>query len=141
MATKREQILAALLTLLGNATAVSANLARERARPWGAEITEAINIVPESDPQQDTGGYNNTDRGLLVDFQIHQRGDNPTTAADARVEALHSRLMSDRTLGGLALDIQAADNDFEWDDADRDFCVIHQRYRVLYRTRETDLTT
>lgn len=141
MATKRKQILAALKTLLESGTPVAANIERERARPWDADIALAINIVPDADPQVETGGYSHTDRQLSVDFQITARGDQPTDQADATVEALHNRLMSDRTLGGLAIDIQAGDNDFEWDDADRDYCVVHQRYRVHYRTSETNLST
>lgn len=140
MATKREQILAALPVLLANATAVCDNIARERARPWPDTVSLSVNIVPESDPRQDSGGADYTDRVLIVDFQITARGDGPTTLADPVVNALHNRLMTNRTLTGLALDIAAGDNDFEWDDAERDFCVIHQRYQILYRTAETNLS-
>lgn len=141
MATKRKQILAALKTLLQNAPAVALNVEREKARPWDADVAIGINIVPEADPITETGGYSHTDRALMVDFQITARGDQPTDQADATVEALHNRLMSDRTLGGLSIDIQAGDNEMEWDDADLDYCVIHQRYRVMYRTSETNLST
>lgn len=141
MATKREQVLAALETLLNNATAVCSHIARERMRPWPESVSLALNIVPETDPRQETGGVNNTDRALFVDFQITSRGDQPTTLADPTVDALHDRLMSDRDLGGLAIDIEAGDNDFEWDDAERDECVIHQRYRITYRTSDTDIST
>ena len=140
MSTKREQILAALPTLLANATAVCANIGRERSRPWPQGVALSLNIVPESDPRQDTGGVDYTDRVLIVDFQITARGDGPSTLADPVVEALHNRLMSDRTVGGLAIDIAAGDNDFEWDDADRDYCIVHQRYQILYRTSETNLS-
>lgn len=141
MASKREQVLAALLTLLNTATAVCSNTERERMRPWSDDVSLAINIVPEADPRQDTGGVSYTDRAMLIDFQITSRGDSPTTLADATVVALHTRLMSNRTLTGLVIDIEAGDNDFDWDDKDRDECLIHQRYFVRYRTSETDLST
>ena len=141
MATKFDQILDALKVLLQNAPAVSANVEREKARPWDAEVSIGLNIVPEADPLTETGGYSHTDRAMMVDFQITARGDQPTKQGDPTVEALHNRLMSDRTLGGLAIDIQVGDNDIEWDDAERDYCVLHRRYRVMYRTSETNLST
>jgi hypothetical protein len=141
MTTKREQILAALPTILGAATAVCANIGRERSRPWSQDVALSVNIVPENDPRQDTGGVDYTDRVLIVNFQITARGDGPTTLADPVVDALHNRLMSNRTINGLAIDIAAGDNDFEWDDADRDYCVVNQRYQILYRTSETNLST
>lgn len=143
MATKRKQILAALKTLLQSTPEVTieASVDRERARPWDVGVAVGINIVPEADPITETGGYSHTDRALLIDFQITARGEQPTDQADDTVEALHNCLMSNRTLGGLAIDIQAGDNEMEWDDADRDYCVIHQRYRVMYRTSETNLST
>lgn len=143
MDTKRNRILNALRDRLMDATPAGREVYRERRRAIRQGVTYAINIVPESDPRQDSGGHQKTDRFMTVDIQIHARGDVPTEVADPVVVVVHELLAgdsADRTLGGLALDIVAADNDFEYDDADEDLAALHQRYAVLYRTSETDLT-
>lgn len=139
-ASKRSRILQKLQDLLIGATPAGRNVFRERKRAMPADATLAVNIVPESDPRQDGGGTQFTDRLMAVDIQIHARGDVPTDVADPVVVVVHELLMANRTLAGLALDIVAADNDFEYDDADEDMAALHQRYAVLYRTNETDLT-
>lgn len=140
MPTIREQILAYLPVFLE--AGVGAGVKVERARKRAIEADEAlfVNIVPGADPRQETGGVDFTDRVLTVDFQIHARGDQPDSLADPVVDALHSKLVSDRTLGGLALDLVAGDNEYEWDEAEADLCVVHQRYEILYRTDETNLS-
>jgi hypothetical protein len=143
MDSKRNRILNAIRDLLIDATPAARDVYRERRRAIRAGATYAINIVPESDPRQDSGGMTVTDRFMTVDIQIHARGDVPTEVADPVVVVVHELLIganADRTLGGLALDIVAGDNDFEYDDADEDMGAVHQRYAVLYRTGETDLT-
>jgi hypothetical protein len=140
MPSKREQIIDKVRELLLNETPAGFAVFRERRRPLGENDLRAINIVPESDPRQDTGGTQFTDRFLTLDIQIHARGEQPSTVADSTVIAVHVALMANRTLDGLALDVVANDNDFEYDELDDDLVCIHQRYAVLYRTQETDLT-
>jgi hypothetical protein len=140
-ASLRSRILQALLDQLIDATPAGRNVFRERRRAMPADAAQAVNIVPESDPRQDTGGNQKTDRFLTVDFQVLARGDTPSDVADPVLVVIHELLMANRTLDGLAIDIVAGDNDFEYDDADDDLAVVHQRYAVLYRTHETDLTT
>src|SRR5690348_2062458 len=117
MATKREQILAYLPELLRDEVGPGVPVVRRRRRPIGKTDGLLVNIVAEGDPRQDTGGNHFTDRVLTVDFQIHARGDDPESLADDVCDALHLRLMSDRTLGGLCMDLEASDNEFEDDDA------------------------
>jgi hypothetical protein len=140
MPTKREAVLAYLQTFLDGHVGTDVPVYRQRRRAIAHDKALALNIVAGDDPRVSTGGKDYVDRALEVDFQIHVRGDTPEEVADSVVDALHNRLMSDRTLGGACRDIEAIDNSFEDDDADEDLCVVHQRYTITYRSRETDLS-
>lgn len=141
MATKREQILAQLKTLLLAATQTPAgdNVYRSRARPIPKGAALAINIVPAADPPDHfaTGAL---DWALTVDIQIHARGDEPDRLADPTVISVHSKLVGDFTLGGLAIGIEPGPVSFDFDDADQDVGVTTLSYEIRYRTTETDLT-
>jgi len=50
---------------------------------------------------------------------------------------LHRRVMADRRLGGLSLDITSEGRTFE---ADIKVCAVGCRYAVKYRTRQEDVT-
>lgn len=143
MTTKREAILDYLPAFLNEDGTLQALawVERERRRPVEKSARYRVNVVPESDSRMDTGGKDYVDRRLGIDFQIHVRGDD-TSGADAIVDALHNKLMSSRTLGGRCRDIVATDNDFEsnWSEADTGLCIVHQRYDVIYRSSETDLS-
>lgn len=144
MTTKRESVLDYLPSFLnedGTLLALEAWVERERRSPVQKSARYRVNVVPESDARMETGGKDYVDRRLSLDFQIHVRGAD-TSGADAIADALHNKLMSNRTLGGRCRDIVAGDNDFEWkwSEEDTDMCMVHQRYDVIYRSLETDLS-
>ena len=69
------------------------------------------------------------------------RSPNAYTDADPVIESMHSLLMADLTLGGLAIDIQPVITNFDFFDADQPAGVFSCDYEVLYRTQVADLTS
>lgn len=138
--SKREALVAGLVTFLTAQLGAGVTIYRRRTRPIPDSADLAVNLVWEDDPRVDSGGKDYVDRALAVDFQIHSRGDTAETAADAVCVALHARLMSDRTISGKCRDVEAGNNDISDDDADENLVVLHQRYVFTYRSSETDLT-
>ena len=69
------------------------------------------------------------------------RGDVPDEVADPIVESLHSKMTSDLTLNGHAIDVQTLGVEFALMDADQPSGVIGCNYLVRYRTETNDLTT
>jgi hypothetical protein len=65
----------------------------------------------------------------------------PDQAADPVIESLHSKLMADLTLGGLAIDIQPFQVEFQTVEADVPAGVVMCDYLVKYRTSVSDLGT
>ena len=69
------------------------------------------------------------------------RDNVPDQAADAIIESLHLRLMSDLTLGGLCIDIQPGTTEFTLQEGDTPVGVIFCGYLVRYRTNVDNLST
>lgn len=140
MATKREQILAAIKTKLTNVTNVlNANVVRSQTLAFKRAQTPAISIEPIQDvPQEEVIGY--TDWGLIVRVAIIVRGDIPDQVADPVIESVHSKLLADISLGGLSMDIVPVSVNYEIIDADNSAAVVSLDYRVRYRTATGDLS-
>ena len=71
---------------------------------------------------------------------VIERSDVPDQAADDTIEDMHSKLMADLTLGGLAIDIQPAQTSFQLLEADQPAGVIFCEYEIRYRSQVADLT-
>ena len=69
------------------------------------------------------------------------RSSTPDTDADPVIESMHSLLMADLTVGGLAIDIQPVLTNFEYLDADKPAGVYSNEYNILYRTSVSDLSS
>ena len=54
--------------------------------------------------------------------------------ADATVESLHSKLLTDPTVGGLAIDVRPSTTTFELIEADQPAGLIMCEFEVDYRT-------
>jgi hypothetical protein len=132
MTTKREQIMARLLTTLANTTGVSTRIYRSRVVPL---ILEPVSDIVEQNTSLPT-----LDHSLTVRVSVIVRGDVPDNVADATVESLHSKIMADLTVNSLAIDVQPSDTSFELLDADQPGGVIGVEYIVRYRTEIDDLT-
>ena len=142
MATKREQILEKIKTELAGTTGVGTRIYRSRAEAFTKSETPAIIIEPINDTPQDTSSFfNSVTHEFRVRITVVTRGSVPDKVADPTIESLHSKLLSDPTLGGLCIDIRASTTSFEILEADQPAGVISCEYDVEYRTLYNSLST
>ena len=141
MATKREQILAQIATTLASTAGVSGRVYRSRTTALARAESPAIIIEPVTDACQQFTSLPKLDWTLRVRVVVTVRSDNAYTDADSVIDSMHSKLMADLTLGGLAIDVQPSIVNFDFFDADKPAGVFSCEYEVLYRTSVADLTT
>jgi len=142
MASKREQILAALQTTLAGTTGVSTRIYRSRIEPITNGESPAIVIEPITDePSINTSSYLKIDWTLRVRIVVIVRGTIPDQAADPTVQSLFTKVLTDPTIGGLAKDIRPATQTFEVLEADTPAGLITCEFEIEYRTAYNSLTT
>lgn len=141
MATIREQIMQYLkgTTLIGTAGAGS-RVFRSRADKFTPDESPAINLVPDNEqPNEDTIGKVNA--MLHVEVQVYVRAASEAdSVADAVIESVHSKIMADPQLGGLAFDISEDGTSWDFDEADRTALIVRMRYVVQYRHNRNNLS-
>lgn len=139
--TKREQIMAKVATTLAGTTGVSSRIYRTRVEAFQRNEAPALVIEPGTDnAATEPVSTCKIDWTLTVLVAVHTRGGIPDQAADPIVKDVHSKLLADRTLGGLAMDIWPISVDPQFDKADAASCWTVCSYQVRYRTGVTDLT-
>ena len=142
MASKREQILAAIKKNLANTTGVGTRIYRSRVEALTRSETPAIIIEPVSDTPQDTNSFNNK---ITWEFKIRisviARGSTPDNVADPTIESLHTKVLNDPSIGGLAIDVRPSTTTFELLEADEPAGVIGCEFDIEYRTSYNSLTT
>jgi len=141
MTTRRESILTAVATALTGTTGVSTRIYRSRVEPLSRGESPAIVIEPISDTAEQNTSLPTLDWSLTVRISVIVRGAIPDQLADPIVESLHSKLMADLTLGGVAIDIQPQSVNFEMVEADQPAGVISCDYLIRYRSSVTNLAT
>ena len=140
MATKREQILAAVKTSLAGTSGVASRIYRSRVTATSRDKSPSIVIEPISDtPRDNSATYEKLDWTLRIRVVVIVRGNIPDSIADPTIDSLHKKIVADPTLGGLAIDISAGPTTFEVLDADKPAGVILCEYFIDYRTATTDL--
>ena len=141
MTTKREQILAKIKTNLTGTTGVGTRIFRSRVEAFTRAETPAIIIEPISDTPQDTQSF--SDR-ITWEFKVRVsvivRGSIPDSVADPTVESLHTKILNDPSLGGIATDVKPSTTNFEILEADEAAGVISCEFDVEYRTAYNTLT-
>jgi hypothetical protein len=140
MTTKRESILSAIATALAGTAGVGTRIYRSRVEPMARAESPAIIIEPLTDTPVQNTSLPTLDWTLRVRINVIVRGSTPDNTADAVIESMHSRLMSDLTLGGLAIDVQPAQTTFNFFEADQPAGVVFCEYEVMYRSQVADLT-
>lgn len=141
MTTKRENILTAVRTALTGTTGVGARIYRSRVEPMARAESPAIVVEPVNDSAQQNTSLPTLDWSLTIRVAVIVRGAIPDQQADPIVENMHSKLMADLTLGGVAMDIQPQSVSFEMVEADQPAGVISCEYLIRYRTSVTNLAT
>ena len=140
MTTKRESILAAVKTALTGTAGVGTRIYRSRVDPLSRGESPAIIIEPVSDTPEQNTSLPTLDWTFRIRVVVIERSDVPDQAADDTIEDMHSKLMSDLTLGGKAIDIQPAQTSFQLLEADQPAGVIFCEYEIRYRSQVADLT-
>ena len=142
MASKREQILAAIKTTLANTTGVGTRIYRSRVEPIARGETPAIVIEPITDePTINSSSYLKIDWTLRIRVVVVVRGITPENIADATIESLHTKILTDTTIGGLAKDIRPSTQSFEFIEGDQPSGIITCEYEIDYRTAYNSLST
>jgi hypothetical protein len=140
MATRREQILAAINTAILPTAGVNGRVYRSRVEPLARQESPAIVVEPTSDNAQQNTSLPTLDWSLTVRVAVIVRGLVPDQLADPIVADMHNRIMADLTLGGVAIDVQPIGTEFEMMEADQPAGVISSNYLVRYRTNVADLS-
>ena len=142
MASKREQILAALKTTLAGTTGVSTRIYRSRIEPITNGESPAVVIEPITDePSTNNSSYLKIDWTLRVRIVVIIRGTIPDSVGDPTVESLFTKVLTDPTVGGLAKDIRPATQTFEVLEADTPAGLITCEFEIDYRTSYNNLST
>lgn len=140
MATKREDILAAIKTALAGTTGVGTRIYRSRVEAVARAESPALVIEPLTDNPVQNTALPTLDWTLRVRISVIVRGETPDKVADPTIQSLHSKIMADLTLGGEAIDVEPAQTTFNFFEADNPAGVIFCEYDVRYRTQVADLT-
>lgn len=138
MTSRREQILAYVASALTGTVQVGSRIYRSRTEAFARDEAPAIVIEPAGDRAQ-TYSTCRLDWTLNVLVAIYVRGNIPDQLADPIAVDVHSRLMADRGLGGLAIDIVPTDVDYQRDKADLTSLWQVNSYQVRYRTADNSL--
>jgi len=141
MTTKREQILAQIASTLASTAGVGGRVYRSRVTAAARAESPMIVIEPVNDTSQQLTSLPKLDWTMRVRVVVIVRSVNTYTDADPIIESMHSKIMSDLTLGGYAIDVQPVLTTFEFLDADQPAGVFSNEYDVKYRTAVADLTT
>lgn len=139
MTSRRELILSAIYDALDGTEDVGARIYRSRVEAFSREEAPAIVIEPARDISRT---YSNCKLDWTMDvlIAIYTRGINADQLADPIAVDVHDRIMTDRTLGGLAIDILPVEVIWERDKGDLTSLWLVHSYQVRYRTKDTDLT-
>jgi len=134
MTTKREQILARIATNLVNTSGVSNRIYRSRVEALARAETPALVVEYIKDEADMKGSLPYLDWLLIVRLTVVTRGNIPDQLADPTIESIHSKLLADITLNGLAFDIIPVRVEFDVLDTDLPTGISMLFYRVKYRT-------
>lgn len=140
MTTRREQILAYMTTALAGTVQVGNRIYRSRVDAFSRAEAPAIIIEPSRDLAQ-TYSTCKLDWTLDVDVVVYVRGTITDQLADPIVLDLNSKLMADRSLGGLAIDIVPTSVSYERDKSDLSTLWQVNSYQVRYRTSAENLAS
>ena len=139
-ASLREQLLQALMAVLKPvAAAEGASLLRSPTLALPREQSPALLLFPESDAITERANDRVT-RELTVRLTAIARGDEGAVVADRLLVVAHRALFADVNFGGLSIGLKELDAEWDLEDADATACAIPARYRITYRTLQSDLS-
>jgi hypothetical protein len=135
--SKSERILAAIVTAITPTTGISSRVFRDR---WEAVARNEMPCLVVEPLGEEPGivSIPFTDYVLTVAVDILISGSPLSALADPIRVNLHSRLMADRTLGGLTHSIDPGPS--EWKGEPGEIGILSLSYRIPFRTFTADLT-
>lgn len=140
-AIKREQILEAIKDALQGTTGVGTRIYRSRTEAFARNEAPCLLIEPGTDVAREEPVSNcKIDWRLPVAVIVHTRGPIPEQLAGPIIADVHSRLLADRSLGGLAMHVWPADVNHQREQADATAGWTTLNYSIRYRTSHIDLT-
>jgi hypothetical protein len=142
MQSIREQLIQAVVTCLTPvATDQGATIRRQPTIPTDRAHTPALLLFPEAENVRRVNERCERELTLrLVAVSFGTATEKPEPLADRLLTAAHAALLSDVTLGGLALGLAELDCDWQQDDADLEAAAIPARYQLTYRTLVSDIS-
>ena len=142
MTSKREQILAKIKTNLTGTTGVGSRIFRSRSEPLTRAESPSLVIEFVTDqPTINSATYLKLDWTLRVRIVVVVRSQTPDTSADPTIESLHTKIVSDPTLGGLAIDVRPSTVTFDVIEADQPAGIVSCDFEIDYRSDYNDLST
>lgn len=144
-ASRREQILQAIVTTLAGTTLVGSRIWRSRVEALSRDEAPAIVVAPGIDKSVDpeNGGgssFGVLDQELMVAIAVYVRGIAPDSLADPIEVDVHSKLMADRTIGGLAFDIYPIKRTPQIEEGDQAAGWMVTEFKVRYRTSVANIS-
>jgi hypothetical protein len=140
-ATKREQIMAAVATALVNTTGVGTRIYRSRVEAFSRNESPALVIEPGTDTAaSEPVSTCKIDWTFQLIIAVYTRGAIPDQVADPVIKSVHSKLMTDRSIGGLAMDLWPVSVEPQLASADLPALWTVLTYQVRYRSSITDLS-
>lgn len=124
---------------LSGTSLVGSNIYRSRLEPFARDEFPAVVVEPTADSADQTT-IQTLDWQLGVRIAVFVRGAVPDSLADPIVLDIHSKIMSDPTLQGYAIDILPTSVAFDLTEGDQPIGVIACDYVVRYRTNLNDVS-
>lgn len=139
MTTKRETILARVMTALAGTAGVGSRIYRSRVVPLARGEAPALVVEPVSDAaEQDT--LATLMWTLTFRVSVIVRGNVPDQLADSAMADIHAKLMGDTTLDGMVIRLLPTTVSFEMIEADQPAGVVSAEFTAQYRTSLNSLS-
>jgi hypothetical protein len=135
--SKREDLLVHITSIIDSAT--TAGVYRSRTEALARNELPAVVIEPVSD-QADYNDLAYINWTLQFRAAVITRGVIPDRLADPINQAVFTAIMTDRSLGGRAMDVFPSGTNFQALDGDQPTGVSDNVFTVRYRTSSSDLT-
>lgn len=132
--TVREAILQTVVERVRGLSNTGLKVFRSRRAALGRLELPAVVIEPVSDNGDNSDTTIYQDWQLLVSVRLFTRGDAPDVASEALAAQIHSVLMADGQLGGLALFITATNVTYTLEFSEGTACETQMEYQINYRT-------
>jgi hypothetical protein len=130
----RESILQAVVERVRGLSNTGLKVFRSRRAALGRLELPAVIIEPVSDSGEGDNTTIYQDWQLLVSVRLFTRGDAPDVASEALAAQIHSALMADGQLGGLALSITGTNVTYALEFSEGTACETQLEYQINYRT-------